>query len=227
WDDFCNWYLEWVKPPFGEPIDARTYEHTLGFFQQLIQLLHPFMPFITEEIYHLLANRTDDLCVLPYPAIRSVDNKTLSQGTLLKEAITALRDARVKAQLKPKEPVRLFIQSDVESVYRQLLPILARQINAESIDFTRETVAGALTIVAGKDKYYIVTEQAIDNGSQKEELKKELVYLKGFLETVNKKLNNERFVQNAKPEVVDFERKKKADAEDKIRVLEESLAGIK
>jgi valyl-tRNA synthetase len=227
WDDFCSWYLEWIKPPFGEQMDAKTYARTIDFFQQLIQLLHPFMPFITEEIYHLLADRTDDLCVLPYPGIRAANPTILGHGVLLKDAITTLRDARVKAQLKPKEPIRLFIQSDAQPTYESLKPILARQINAQSIDFAREAIPGALTVVAGKDKYYIVTEQALDNGNQKEELQKELVYLKGFLDSVNKKLNNERFMQNAKPEVVDFERKKKADTEDKIRVLEESLSGIK
>ncbi|HEV3413610.1 MAG TPA: valine--tRNA ligase [Puia sp.] len=227
WDDFCSWYLEWIKPPFGEPMDAATYRSTLDFFQQLIQLLHPFMPFITEEIYHLLRERTDDLCVLPYPALLAAEPKILSQGALLKEAITALRDARVKAQLKPKEPIGLFIQSDAEGTYRLLQPILARQINADSIDFTREPIPAALTVVAGKDKYYIVTEQALDNGSQKEDLQKELVYLKGFLDSVNKKLTNDRFVQNAKPEVVELERKKKADTEDKIRIVQESLTAIK
>ncbi len=226
WDDFCSWYLEWIKPPFGEPIDAHTYTRTIEFFQQLIQLLHPFMPFITEEIYHLLAERTDDLCVLPYPALRDAKLTILSQGTLLKAAITALRDARLKAQLKPKEPIRLFIQSDAQPTYESLLPILARQINAESIDFTREAIAGALTLVTGKEKYFIVTEQALDNGNQKEALQKELVHLRGFLDILNKKLNNERFTQSAKSDVVDFERKKKADTEDKIRVLEESLAAL-
>ncbi|HXB34219.1 MAG TPA: valine--tRNA ligase [Puia sp.] len=227
WDDFCSWYLEWIKPPFGEPVDAATYRSTLDFFQQLIQLLHPFMPFITEEIYHLLEEHTDDLCVLPYPALRPAESTVLNQGALLKEAITALRDARVKAQLKPKEPIRLFIQTDAESSCRRLQPILARQVNAQTIDLTREDIPGALTIVAGKDKYYIVTEQPLDNGNQKEELQKELVYLKGFLDSVNKKLSNDRFVQNAKPEVVELERRKKADAEDKIRVVQESLAGIR
>jgi valyl-tRNA synthetase len=227
WDDFCSWYLEWIKPPFGEPVDTATYRSTLNFFRQLVQLLHPFMPFITEEIYHLLEEHTDDLCVLPYPALRPAQSNVLNQGALLKEAITALRDARVKAQLKPKEPIRLFIQTDAESSYRRLQPILARQVNAQTIDLTREAISGALTIVAGKDKYYIVTEQPLDNGNQKEELQKELVYLKGFLDSVNKKLSNDRFVQNAKPEVVELERRKKADAEDKIRVVQESLAGIK
>ena len=226
WDDFCSWYLEWAKPGFGEPMDTGVYRHTVEFFGQLVQLLHPFMPFITEEIYHLLAERSDDLCVLSYPAVRKADSGVLAEGALLKEAITALRDARNKAQLKPKEPIRLFIQSDAAATYQLILPILSRQVNAQSVDFTKEAIPGALTVVSGKDKYYIVTEQAIDSGNQKDELEKELIYLKGFLDSVNKKLGNERFVQNAKPEVVDVERKKKADAEEKIKILQESLAAM-
>jgi valyl-tRNA synthetase len=226
WDDFCSWYLEWVKPGFEQPMDAGVYRHTVEFFGQLVQLLHPFMPFITEELYHLLAERSDDLCVLSYPAVRKADNAVLAEGALLKEAITALRDARNKAQLKPKEPIKLFIQSDAAATYQLILPILSRQVNAQSVDFTKEAIPGALTVVSGKDKYYIVTQQAIDSGNQKGELEKELVYLKGFLESVNKKLSNERFVQNAKPEVVDVERKKKADAEEKIKILQDSLAEL-
>ena len=226
WDDFCSWYLEWVKPGFEQPMDNGVYHHTVSFFEQLMQLLHPFMPFITEEIYHLLAQRTDDLCVRQFAAPGKTDARILAEGALLKEAITALRDARKKAQLKPKEPIRLHIQSEAEAVYRLISPILARQVNAESIDYTTEPVTGSLTVVSGKDKYYIVAEQAIDAGNQKEEMIKELGYLKGFLDSVNKKLGNERFVQNAKPEVVDVERKKKADAEEKIRTLEESLGSL-
>ena len=226
WDDFCSWYLEWIKPPFGESMDAETYARTLDYFRQLIQLLHPYMPFITEEIYHLLADRNDDLCVLPYPALRTSNPATLSQGTLLKEAITALRDARVKAQLKPKERVDLYIQTESQATYERIAPILARQVNA-NFGFAEQSYPGALTVVCGKDKFYIVATTILDDDKQIDELQRELIYLKGFLDSVNKKLNNERFMQNAKPEVVDFERKKKADTEDKIRVLEESLAGIK
>jgi len=226
WDDFCSWYLEWVKPGFEQPIDAGVYHRTVGFFEQLMQLLHPFMPFITEEIYHLLAERKDDLCVRQFPAPGKTDAPVLERGSLLKEAITALRDARNKAQLKPKEPIRLYIQSEAENTFRLISPILARQVNIESIEFTADPVPGALTVVSGKNKYFIVTEKVMDTGSQKEEMLKELGYLNGFLESVNKKLSNERFVQNAKPEVVDIERKKKADAEDKIKVLKESLAGL-
>jgi valyl-tRNA synthetase len=226
WDDFCSYYLEWIKPGFGQPMDAEVYRRTVHSFEQLLQLLHPFMPFITEEVYHLLAERKagDDLCVLQFtPQTTAADARVLAEGALLLEAITTLRDARNKAQIKPKEPIKLHIHAESEAIFRNLSPILSRQVNAESIEFTREPIHGSLTVVAGKNKYYIVTEQAVDKSSQKEDLEKELNYLKGFLATVNKKLENERFVQNAKPEVVDLERKKKEDAEIKIKALEESL----
>jgi valyl-tRNA synthetase len=228
WDDFCSWYLEWAKPGFEQPIQSGVYRATVAFFEQLMQLLHPYMQFVTEEIYHLLVERAegDDLCVRQFASIGKADANVLAEGTLLKEAITALRDARNKAQIKPKESVKLHIQSESEAIFRRLQPVLSRQVNAESIDFTNDAIPGALTVVSGKDKYYIVTEQVLDNGNQKEELQKELTYLKGFLESVNKKLGNERFVQNAKPEVVDLEKRKKEDAEVKIRTIEESLAGM-
>ncbi|MHA4811180.1 valine--tRNA ligase [Flavitalea flava] len=225
WDDFCSWYLEWIKPGFEQSLEPAVYHRTLGFFEQLLQLLHPFMPFITEEIYHILSEKTvgDDLCIKQFGSVGKINPEFLSQGVLLKESISALRDARNKAQIKPKEPVRLYIQSAIEPVYQLITPILARQVNAPDIAFTKEPIPGALAIVSGKDKFYIVTEQVVDTGNQKEELQKELIYLKGFLEAVNKKLTNERFVKNAKPEVVQFEQKKKEDAELKIKVLEESL----
>jgi valyl-tRNA synthetase len=142
---------------------------------------------------------------------------------LLKEAITAIRDARNKAQIKPKETIHLHIQSEQDKVYQLISPILSRQVNAKEIAVTKEIVPGTLTIVSGKDKFYMGTDQKVDTGHQKEELEKELARLKGFLESVNKKLSNERFVQNAKPEVVAVERKKQEDALAKIKTIEESL----
>jgi valyl-tRNA synthetase len=226
WDDFCSWYLEWVKPPFGQPMGRKVYEATLSYFDQLVQLLHPFMPFITEEIYHLLADRDDDLCIRQFAPAGRPDSELLAQGSTLKEAITVLRDARNKAKLKPKEIIRLSVQSEEETMYRRIGSILARQVNAESIDFVREADPDLLTVVSGKDKYFIAAEKPVDKEGQKEEMLKELKYLQGFLEAVNKKLNNDRFVQNARPEVVNLERKKKEDAESKIRTIEESLAGF-
>jgi valyl-tRNA synthetase len=226
WDDFCSWYLEWVKPGFELPIDKVVYEKTVGFFEELMQLLHPFMPFITEEIYHLLKERSDDLTVKQFSAIQAVDNTTLMNAALLKEVITAIRDARVKNQLKPKDSIKLHILTDNKETYTSIESILAKQINAESVSYTAESVANSITVVVQKDKFFMETTTVLDTASQKEQLQKDLDYLKGFLVSVEKKLGNERFVQNAKPEVIEIERKKKADAEDKIKVIEESIASL-
>ncbi|HEX6193226.1 MAG TPA: valine--tRNA ligase [Chitinophagaceae bacterium] len=223
WDDFCSWYLEWVKPGFEQPIDKTTYTKTLGYFEQLMQLLHPFMPFITEEIYHQLQSRGDDLTVKPYPPMPATNAAVLQDAVLLKEVITAIRDARVKAQLKPRETIKLHILSEDERAYNAILGVLAKQVNAETVVFTRQHVPDSITVVVQKDKFFLETTTAMDTSLQKEQLQKDLEYLKGFLVSVDKKLSNEKFVNNAKPEVVEVERKKKADAEAKIKVIEESL----
>lgn len=226
WDDFCSWYLEWVKPGFDQPIDSRVYHKTIEFFTDLLQLLHPFMPFITEEIYHSLAERKDDLAVRQFGSVDEPTEELLVSGSLLKEIITGLRDVRNKNQIKPKEPVRLYVQTSDTKAYQAIQPILARQVNAMEISFTAQAIPQSIATVIGKEKFYIVSEQPVDVKSQKEELLKELEYLRGFLSSVDKKLNNERFVQNAKPEVVAIEQKKKADAQTKIKVIEESLAAL-
>ena len=145
---------------------------------------------------------------------------------MLKEVITAIRDARNKAQLKPKETVKLHILATDKSIYEAIDPILAKQINAETIAFIENPVSNCINVVIQKDKFFIETTTELDTASQKEQLQKDLEYHKGFLLSVEKKLSNEKFVQNAKPEVVAVERKKKADAEAKIKAIEESLAGL-
>lgn len=226
WDDFCSWYLEWIKPGFDEPMDAGLYNKTVEFFSDLMQLLHPFMPFITEEIYHLLAEREDDLCVKQFKPTMEPERKVLKQGAVLKEVITGLRDARNRNKLKPKETIKLYIDADSIEDYQEVETILQRQINASSIAYGNETLGNTISVVIGKDKFFVQTANEIDTSSQKESLEKELEYLKGFLISVDKKLSNERFVQNAKPEIVEIERKKKADAEEKILVIEKSLAEL-
>ncbi|MBI3137553.1 MAG: valine--tRNA ligase [Sphingobacteriales bacterium] len=226
WDDFCSWYLEWVKPGFEQPVGKAVYEKTVAFFEELMQLLHPFMPFVTEEIYHQLKERTDDLTVKLFPAATEADKELLSAAGLLKEVITAIRDARVKSQLKPKDPIKLHIQTENRPVYEAIAGILGKQVNAESIAYTTNPVAGSINVVVQKDKFYLETSTVPDTSSQKLQLQKDLDYFKGFLAAVEKKLSNERFVQNARPEVIESERKKKTDAEAKIKVIEESLASL-
>ncbi len=225
WDDFCSWYLEWIKPGFEQPMDAAVYKKTAGFFEQLIQLLHPYMPFITEELYHLISDKTDDLCVKQYADVVTPDKNVLAEGELLKRVITSIREARAKNQLKPKDAVKLHIQTANTQQYKAIEDILAKQVNA-TVFFTAEGVSNTIVVAVEKDKFFIATEQVLDAGALKEELQKDLEYQRNFLNSVLKKLSNERFVQNAKPEVVDLEKKKQADAEARIKTIEESLANL-
>jgi valyl-tRNA synthetase len=227
WDDFCSWYLEWIKPGFEQPMEASVYNKTVEFFTELMQLLHPFMPFVTEEIYHQLQDRTDDLCVKQFEAPKSVNNSILQQGELLKQIISGIRDTRVKNNIKPKDAIKLHIQATEQKQFIGIEAILNKQVNADAITYVSDTVANTITAVIGTTKFYIETEKELDTQSQKEQLQKDLEYLRGFLASVEKKLSNERFVQNAKPEVVEIERKKKADAEEKIKTIEESLASLR
>ena len=226
WDDFCSWYLEWVKPGFEESILPEVYEKTVAYFDNLLQLLHPFMPFVTEEIYHQLKERKTDLMVSQYAEATNLNRTLLSEGSFLKEIITAIRDARNKNQLKQKDAIKLHIETGNKDLYQSIENILANQVNAESIQYTTAQVANTITVVVQKDKIYIESTADIDTTAQKQKLQKDLDHLKGFLQSVNKKLSNEKFVQNAKPEVIAIEKKKKADAEEKIKLIEESLSTL-
>ena len=229
WNDFCSWYLEWVKPAQDQPISAHVYERTLAMYEHLLQLLHPYLPFITEDIYHLLKHRNsgNDLIIKELPLWENVDQEILKQGALLQELITAIRDTRNKNLLKPKDKIKLWVDTQHHALYELVQDILRRQVNAEHIGFTDSAKQGCISIVVQTDKLYIEAELAnIDTGLQKDQMQKELDYLKGFLLSVQKKLENEKFVKNAKPEVLENERKKQADAEAKIKTIEESLTLI-
>ncbi len=226
WDDFCSWYLEWAKPGFEQPIAKEIYDKTVYFFEELLHLLHPFTPFISEEIYHLLRDQAVDLCMKQYEKFGEADKTIFKQGELLKNAITAIRDARNKNQLKNKDSIKIYIHSENIDAYKRFEAILTKQANASAVSYNTEPETKAITFVSGKDKFFLETETVVDTSNQKDELTKEIKYLEGFLVSVNKKLSNEKFVQNAKPEVIAFEQKKKTDAEEKIKVLEESLANL-
>jgi valyl-tRNA synthetase len=227
WNDFCSWYLEWVKPGMEQPISRKVYDRTISIYEQLLQLLHPYLPFVTEEIYHLLRDRKegDDLMVKQLPVYSTPDAAILKAGILLQEQITAIRDTRNKNLLKPKDTIKLSITTDNQLSYGATSSILQRQVNAESFDFVTAPVAGTISLVVQTDKLYIGANASatIDTGVQKEQMQKEVEYLQGFIVSVDKKLTNEKFVANAKPEVIENERKKRADAVAKIKTLEESL----
>ncbi len=227
WNDFCSWYLEWVKPGMEQPVSANVYNKTIAIFERLLQLLHPYLPFITEDIYHILKTREagDDLILKQLPEAVAPDAEILKGGVLLQELITAVRDTRVKNQLKPKDSIKLYVDAHNTAYYETVMDILRKQVNAVTIEFTTEAKQGCIALVVQTDKLYIEAEAAaIDNSVQKAQMEKDIAYLQGFIASVDKKLNNEKFVQNAKPEIIEIERKKRADAMAKIQTLEESLS---
>ncbi|MEP7142660.1 MAG: valine--tRNA ligase, partial [Ferruginibacter sp.] len=226
WDDFCSWYLEWVKPGFEQPVEAGVYNKTVEFFEEMMQLLHPFMPFITEEIFHLLKEQPVDLCITQAAGYQQPVTEVLEQGELLKKVISSLRDARNKNQVKPKDTIQLHIQTASANAYNGIENILSKQVNAAAIKFTNEPVANTIVVAVEKDKFYIESGKQLDNATLKNDLIKDLHHQLSFLLSVKNKLSNERFVQNARPEVIELERKKQADTEDRIRTIEESLAGL-
>jgi len=226
WDDFCSWYLEWVKPSFEQPIATEVYNKTVFFFEELMQVIHPFMPFVSEEIYHLLNEQQTDLCVTQYAATAAADNNILQQGELLKKVISALRDARNKNQLKPKETIKLHIQTVDATAFEAIENIIAKQVNAEKIAYTKEAIINSIVVAVEKDKFYIESEKELDNDTLKNDLLKDLTHQQGFLVSVQKKLGNEKFVQNARPEVLELEQKKMADAVARIKTIEEGLATL-
>ncbi|MBS1600136.1 MAG: valine--tRNA ligase [Bacteroidetes bacterium] len=226
WDDFCSWYLEWIKPAMNAPIDAVSYSKTIYFFEQLLQLVHPFIPFITEEIYHLLLERKDgdDICIKQFGDIKNIaapDQSILQKAEFLKNLVTEIRNTKTKLGLSA------FTVHFSDKKYLNLSEIIQKNTRAAKVEYTNQPADGMISVVIGDEKVFIETEKQIDNHFQKNELVKEIEYQKGFLVSVNKKLENDRFIKNAKPEVIALEQKKKADAEAKIRTLEESLAALR
>ncbi|MBS1589212.1 MAG: valine--tRNA ligase [Bacteroidetes bacterium] len=226
WNDFCSWYLEWVKPAMDKPMPTEIYTDTLSIFEQLLQLLHPFMPFVTEEIFHQLAQRepNHDLMVMPLTISQS-NLSILNEGILLQQIITAVRDCRNKSGLKPKESIKLWIESNKSEFYNRVEDVISRQVNAEKVQLVSEPQNDCIAIVVQTEKLFIEAKTAtVDKEQQAAEMNKELNYLNGFLASVEKKLNNEKFMQNAKPEVLENERKKQSDAKAKIEAIEKSLS---
>ncbi|MGV3547161.1 MAG: valine--tRNA ligase [Pedobacter sp.] len=230
WDDFCAWYLEMVKPAYQQPVDAGTKAATVKFFDQILRLLHPFMPFITEELYHdeLFGERGEmDCCIVAaYPVGGMVNDSLLKEAELVKGLVSEIRNVRNTRQISPKESLELSIKANSDVAYTNWLNIVYKLANVSKADFVNDKVNGAASFMVGKDEFFIPLSQNVDADAEKERLTKELEYLQGFLKSVDAKLSNERFVQNAKPEIIANERNKKADAESKIEIIKQSLAAL-
>ncbi len=222
WDDFCAWYLEMIKPAYQQPIDALTFESTLGFFEELMQLMHPFMPFITEEIWHLLRDRSEGDCIMvsQIPQKRTFYPEVLVKFEAAEEVVTALRTIRKEKSIPFKESIDLFIRKNNEEKAETTFDsVVAKLCNVERLEYVTEKVSGATTFIVKSTEFFVPLKAGTDHAAEIIKLEEELKYTRGFQDSVVKKLSNERFVANAKPEVVEIERKKLADAEARIQVL--------
>ncbi|WKN41706.1 valine--tRNA ligase [Tunicatimonas pelagia] len=240
WTDFCSWYLEMVKPAYGEAVDAMTYEATIGYFEKLVKVLHPFMPFITEELWHQLADRDEDdyVIVAEWPQAdkqkdrRQTDKVLLQGGAAVFEVVGNIRNTRNTRKIAQKEALSLFIKTDTSEVYQQFDSTIRKLANLSSIEFVNDKVEGAdsflvTTAMGQPDTFFIPLGDAIDIDAEIDKLEKDLEYQLGFKASVDKKLGNARFVENAPQSVVDAERKKQADAEARIQAIREQLKSLR
>jgi valyl-tRNA synthetase len=225
WNDFCSWYLEMVKPAYQKPIDKATLDATVEILEKLLKILHPFTPFITEEIWDNMGERgkEDRMIVAPWPKAETVDEKLLSGFENAEKVIMEVRRIRNEKQIAPKEKLNLLVKGDYNDVFN---PVIQKLANLESIEPASEAPASSAGFVVKGIEFFVPLEGLVDASEEKEKLEKELDYTKGFLNSVNKKLSNERFVSGAPEQVVQAEKNKKADAEAKIKALEEQLAAM-
>ena len=228
WDEFSSWYLEMIKPAFGEPIDNTTYSLTLSYFDRLLRLLHPFMPFITEELWQNLYERHDGDTIMfepiNNPQLTPADEQLIAQTEELKQIITGIRNIRQQRDIPQKEQLQLQVVGKQLAIGTRLLLKLG---NLSQIDTVAQKSANAASFLAGVTEYAVPLDAFVNVDEEIKKLETELQYQEGFLQSVMKKLGNERFVQNAKPEIVANERKKQADAESRIAALKESIAALK
>jgi valyl-tRNA synthetase len=223
WDDFSSFYLEIIKPEYGSPIDNTTHHSTIDIFESLLRLLHPFMPFITEEIWHLVKPRSDkeSIMVTRMPDIETFDSEILELFNNAREIIGFIRNTRAKNQISNKEKLNLSINS---KHYRNHFDtVIIKLGNLSSINMIDHKPEGVVSLITKSGEYYIDLGDMVDHQDEIRKLEAELEYTKGFLGSVMKKLNNERFVSGAPGKVIETEKKKKADAETKIKGLEERL----
>jgi valyl-tRNA synthetase len=230
WDDYCAWYLEMIKPVYQQPIDKETYTVTVSFFENILKILHPFMPFITEELWHdeLFGERIErDCCIVAQlPKNGEINTQLLAATESIKQVVTQIRNVRNSKQISPKETLQLAVKPSGNINYTTYSSIISKLGNVTGLTTVDDKITGAISFMVGTDEFFIPMEETIDPAVECERLKKEKEYLDGFLRSVNAKLSNERFMSNAKPDIIDNELKKKADAEAKLKIIEENLTAL-
>ncbi len=227
WDDFCSWLLEMVKPGYQQPIDSTTFDAIICAFENNLKVLHPFMPFITEEIWHQISDRSTEeaLIISRYPSMNTVNNTVLNDFEIASEVISGIRTIRKEKNISFKEPIKLFVINNIEAS-TSFDAVIKKMGNVEHLEYIPEKIEEALTYRVKSNEYFIPMEGSINVESEIAKLTDELTYTEGFLKSIQAKLNNERFVNNAPEKVVTSEKQKEADALAKIATLKNSLSSL-
>jgi len=228
-DEFSGWLLEMVKPAYQQPVDAKTYEELIDIFDEVLRFLHPFMPFVSEEIWQLLKERRkgDSIVISSWPKSTGYDDTLIARFEDVKEVVAGLRTIRTKNNIPIKDQLELSVMPGDKGFAPEFNPVLVKMGNLSSLNIVTEEVKSAASFLVKSTTYYVPLSVTIDVEEELIKLNAELVYTNGFLNSVLKKLSNERFVSSAPEAIVAVERAKQADAEAKIKVLEEQIAGLK
>lgn len=228
WDDFCAWYLEMVKPPYGQGMDRKTFESSVAIFEKLLKVLHPFMPYLSEEIWHQLGDRQgaqNSICVASWPSVGQMNESLLNAFEQFEEAIIGVRNVRKENNIPNKERITMKVIASAN--YDKRFDALIQHLgNIETIEFTQEKLNGCFTFLVKGTEFMIPFTANVDVEAEKKKISEELDYTRGFLRSVEAKLNNEKFVNNAPEKVLEGERKKQADALEKIQLLEQKLTSL-
>ncbi len=227
WDDFCSWLLEIIKPAYQQPIDAKTYDRIIELFENNLKILHPFMPFITEELWHQIKkrNKNEALIVSDWPSAETIDQDLLKGFSFSSEVISNIRNIRKQKNIAFKNPINLSIINS-EKTDQRFDSIISKMGNIEQLTYVDSKIENTISFRVKTNEYFIPIQGAIDVEAERKKLSEELNYLEGFLKSVDKKLSNKRFVDNAPEKVVAIEQQKKADAEAKIETVKKSLESL-
>ncbi|MGC1631843.1 MAG: class I tRNA ligase family protein, partial [Gelidibacter sp.] len=228
WDDFCSWLLEMIKPEYQQPIDSKTFKSVIEIFESNLKILHPFMPFLTEEIWHFIAGRTPEeaLIIAQYPKIESFDGQLISDFEMVKEVVSGIRTIRKDKNISFKDSIELSVINN-DNLSERYNSVIEKMGNISKMESVTEAVDGALSFRVHSNEYFIPISGAINVEEEIKKLNEELRYTEGFLKSVQSKLANERFVNNAPEQVLQNERNKEADALAKIETIKSSLASLK
>jgi valyl-tRNA synthetase len=229
WDDFCSWFLELVKPPFGETIDSTTYNKTIGYFETLLKLMHPYLPFITEELWHQLNTRKDgeDIIIEKIPQFGSHDQNIIDSFEVVKEVVGNIRNLRAKYGISPKTALQLQLKTEHPEQIMPFAAVISKLGHLDNLQHLNEPDKTYAQFLTGKHELYLSAESTASPEEEVAEIEKEINYYEGFLISTRAKLTNERFVSSAPPAIVEKEKQKQQDALNKLQILKERLQQLK